>query len=143
MTVGTLALRPSRWLLMAGLVVHAMALYAVWLSGLVPAWQFMAGVGVCLSLWSFVAGQLRPAWTSLRAGDGVVTLSGPGGELSVSPPAVCFMACGVVLLRFRYRRAKQRQRLVHLLLLPDSLTPRHRRSLYRYLGGWSDEVLTH
>lgn len=139
----TLVIRPSRCLLVAGLAVHVMALSAVWLSAPALAWQLTASAVVSGSLWSFVTGQLRPAWNRLRPGDGTVTLSGRRGDLPVSPPSVCFMACGVVLLRFRYRRPGRRQRAVHLLLLPDSLSPRHSRSLYRYLGGWTDEVLTH
>lgn len=141
MTEGALLIRPSRCLMIAGLAAHVTALAAVWLSGLAVAWQSAASAAVLLSLWSFMAGQLRPACNRLRPGDGVVTLSGPGGDLPVSPPSVCFMACGVVLLRFRYRPPEGRQRLIHVLLLPDSLSPRHARSLYRYLGGWSDDAL--
>jgi hypothetical protein len=126
---------------MAGLAVHAMALTAVWLSALSPAGLIAGSGAVLLSLSFFVVGQRRPVFTRLQPGDGVVTLSGSGGDLPVSPPIVCFMAAGALLLRFRYRRAGQRQRAVHLLLLPDSLSTQHSRYLYRYLGGWADEEL--
>lgn len=132
----------SRCFLVAGLSVHAMALAAVWLSALPLIWLAIANSTVLGSLWWFVTRQWRPAFNRLRPGDGVVRLSGPAGDLPVSPPVICFMACGVLLLRFRYRYAGQRQRWIHLLLLPDSLSPAHRRSLYRYLEGWSDELLT-
>lgn len=142
MTQGTLVIRPSRCFLTAGLALHGMALAAVWLSALPLIGLAGAGSAVLASLWWFLTRQWQPAFTRLRPGDGVMRLGGPGGDLPVSPPSVCFMACGVLLLRFRYRRAGQRERAIHLLLLPDSLSPQHRRSLQRYLAGWADDLLT-
>ncbi|MEX1196959.1 MAG: protein YgfX [Pseudohongiellaceae bacterium] len=143
MTYGGLniRLRPSRCFLAAGLALHGMALAAVWLSALPWPGLVAVSVMVCGSLCWFLTRQRKPAFTRMLSGEGMVMLSGPGGELPASPPSVGFMACGVLLLRFRYRRAGQRERAVHLLLLPDSLAPCHRQSLYRYLGGWADECL--
>lgn len=139
MTAEELTLRPSRYLLLAGCALHAMALVAIALSALSWSGTAVAAVAVLLSLIVFVARQWRPVYTSLVPRDGVMTLRGESQDLPVSKPSILFVTAGVVLLRFRHRRPGRRQQSVHLLLLPDSLSPEHRRFLYRYLGGWVDE----
>jgi len=134
---GTLTLRPSRRLLVAGVLMHAMALLAMTLSALPALWWPVAGAGLLTSLWRFLMMQYRPRFTVIRLRDGVVGLEAPAGMLAASSPDVRLMLPGMVLLRFRFRRAGHRQRSLHLLLTPDSLRREEWRALHRYLGGWS------
>ena len=125
---------PSRLRFLLALVLHGLALAAVFHSG-APFWfKFGLTPFVCGGLW--LEGRIflgRRQVVALQASAGSVKLKIDGEAVETGPPRVRHCSEWLIIVEFPLRGAGSERRGFHLVLFPDSLPADQLRRLRRWI----------